>query len=75
MKTYSLVAALLVGVAVSLSGQGPRRVPLGDWPEARGPNRDGTSADMDSYAAQITEAEMWNLVDYVRSLGSEASGR
>ena len=29
--------------------------------------RDGTSADMDSYAAQLSEAEMWNLVDYVRS--------
>jgi mono/diheme cytochrome c family protein len=29
--------------------------------------RDGTSADMDSYAAQISEADMWNLVDYVRS--------
>lgn len=37
--------------------------------------RDGTSADMDSYAAQINEAEMWNLADYVRSLGAETSGR
>ncbi len=45
MKKYSLVAALLVGVAVSLSGQAPRRVALGDWPEARGPNRDGISAE------------------------------
>ncbi|MGE3707256.1 MAG: c-type cytochrome, partial [Vicinamibacterales bacterium] len=31
--------------------------------------RDGTSADMDSYAAQIGEADMWNLVDYVRAFG------
>ena len=37
--------------------------------------RDGTSADMDSYAAQVSEGEMWNLVDYVRSLGSAAGDR
>lgn len=37
--------------------------------------RDGTSADMDSYAAQISEGEMWNLVDYVRSLATAAGGR
>jgi outer membrane protein assembly factor BamB len=34
-----------LGLAVSLSAQGPRRVALGDWPEARGPNRDGISAE------------------------------
>ena len=27
------------------SRTGPRRVALGDWPEARGPNRDGSSAE------------------------------
>ena len=25
--------------------QGPRRVPLGDWPEMRGPDRDGVSTE------------------------------
>ncbi len=45
MKTSSLVAALLVGAGLLTSAQGPRRVALGDWPEARGPNRDGTSAE------------------------------
>ena len=27
------------------SAQAPRRVALGDWPEARGPNRDGISRE------------------------------
>ena len=38
-----LVAVLLVGA--SLVGQGPRRIAQGDWPESRGPNRDGTSPE------------------------------
>ena len=45
MKTPSLVAALTVGAALLVSAQGPRRINLGDWPEARGPNRDGISAE------------------------------
>ena len=43
LKRSSLIGVVLVVAAVSLSGQGPRRVALGDWPEARGPNRDGIS--------------------------------
>ena len=31
--------------------------------------RDGTSADMESYAEQIGEADIWNLVNYIRSIG------
>ena len=31
------------GRRLLVSAQGPRRVTLGDWPEARGPNRDGIS--------------------------------
>ena len=38
-----LAAVFVVGSA--LEGQGPRRVQLGDWPEMRGPNRDGRSAE------------------------------
>jgi outer membrane protein assembly factor BamB len=38
-----LAAVFIVGSA--LEGQGPRRVQLGDWPEMRGPNRDGRSAE------------------------------
>jgi outer membrane protein assembly factor BamB len=45
MKTHSLVAALMVGAVLLVSAQGPRRINLGDWPEARGPNRDGISAE------------------------------
>jgi outer membrane protein assembly factor BamB len=36
------LAALAVAVG---SAQGPRRVAVGDWPEARGPNRDGVSQE------------------------------
>jgi len=38
-----LAAVFILGSA--LEGQGPRRVLLGDWPEMRGPNRDGRSAE------------------------------
>src|SRR3954471_8479382 len=35
--------ALLPAVGAIVSAQGPRRVAAGDWPEARGPHRDGRS--------------------------------
>jgi mono/diheme cytochrome c family protein len=31
--------------------------------------RDGTSADMESYAEQISEVDIWSLVNYIRSIG------
>lgn len=31
--------------------------------------RDGTSADMLGYGEQISDAEIWNLVHYLRSIG------
>src|SRR6266571_4299947 len=43
LRKCCVIAAALVAIAGTLSGQGPRRVPAGDWPEARGPNRDGLS--------------------------------
>jgi outer membrane protein assembly factor BamB len=45
MRKYSLAAALVVTVGVLATADGPRRVALGDWPEARGPNRDGISTE------------------------------
>lgn len=42
-KSFLLAAALFL--AASISAQGPRRVPLGEWPEMRGPNRDGISRE------------------------------
>ena len=45
MKNLSIAVALAVTVGVLASAQGPRRVALGDWPEARGPNRDGVSTE------------------------------
>lgn len=32
--------------------------------------RDGTSADMDSYAERMSETDMWNVVNYIRSLSN-----
>jgi outer membrane protein assembly factor BamB len=47
-KTSPIVLAIAIGLAVSISAQAPpagRRVALGDWPEMRGPNRDGISRE------------------------------
>jgi outer membrane protein assembly factor BamB len=47
MKRYVVAAALVAAAGVFTSAQGPagRRVALGDWPEARGPNGDGVSQE------------------------------
>src|SRR5712671_1094128 len=45
LKKLSLLAAVVACIGVSAWAQGPRRVALGDWPELRGPNRDGKSAE------------------------------
>ena len=44
-KLPGLVIAVCVSLAAPAAAQGPRRVALGDWPDARGPNRDGKSAE------------------------------
>jgi outer membrane protein assembly factor BamB len=43
-KSVWLLGALVV-LGSTVTGQGPRRVALGDWPEMRGPNRDGISRE------------------------------
>jgi outer membrane protein assembly factor BamB len=43
-RFFVLLLALLI-VGSPAEGQGPRRVALGDWPEQRGPHRDGRSAE------------------------------
>ena len=45
IKKRSLVVALILAIGVVIPAQGPRRVALGDWPEMRGPSRDGTSRE------------------------------
>ena len=45
LRKCCVTIAALVVIAGTVSGQGPRRVPVGDWPEARGPNRDGVSTE------------------------------
>ncbi|HET9359887.1 MAG TPA: PQQ-binding-like beta-propeller repeat protein [Vicinamibacterales bacterium] len=44
-KTCWLVATVVMALSVVLPAQGPRRVRVGDWPELRGPNRDGISRE------------------------------
>jgi len=36
--------------------------------------RDGTSADMQGYAEQISDADIWRLIDYLRSIGPRKQG-
>ena len=45
MKKSHLVLITLLGLSVTLSAQGPRRIASGDWPEMRGPSRDGLSRE------------------------------
>ncbi len=32
--------------------------------------RDGTSADMESYAERLNETDLWNVVNFLRSLST-----
>src|SRR5437899_441493 len=45
MLKKSSLLVFLVAMSVLASAQGSRRVAVGDWPEARGPNRDGVSME------------------------------
>ena len=40
-----VVAAALLAASISVTAEGPRRVAVGDWPEMRGPSRDGISRE------------------------------
>ena len=40
-----VLAGLVIALGSSPDAQGPRRVPLGDWPEMRGPARTGVSTE------------------------------
>jgi outer membrane protein assembly factor BamB len=43
LKRLFVLGPLVLLLSVITTAQGPRRVALGDWPEARGPHRDGRS--------------------------------
>ena len=45
LKHVIPIGVLCLTFATAASAQGPRRVTLGDWPEARGANRDGSSTE------------------------------
>jgi outer membrane protein assembly factor BamB len=46
LKKLFLLGTFLLALGGAISAQGPRRIALGDWPEMRGPNRDGVSPEM-----------------------------
>src|SRR5262245_58339565 len=41
----AVCTAILLSLGLHAWAQGPRRIALGDWPEMRGPNRDGISRE------------------------------
>jgi outer membrane protein assembly factor BamB len=45
LKSTARLVVFLWSLGILASAQGPRRVPIGDWPEMRGPNRNGVSAE------------------------------
>jgi outer membrane protein assembly factor BamB len=45
VKKAVVFVTVVLGLGIALLAQGPRRVALGDWPEMRGPNRDGVSRE------------------------------
>src|SRR5438132_10086330 len=45
LKKCCLLVVTALAIGVSTSAQGPRRIAVGDWPEMRGPNRDGISRE------------------------------
>jgi outer membrane protein assembly factor BamB len=45
LKKLHLTAALLAGLSIAVTAQGPQRVLVGDWPSMRGPARDGVSLE------------------------------
>ncbi len=45
MMSRPVLFLALISITATAGAQGPRRVALGDWPEMRGPSRDGTSRE------------------------------
>jgi len=45
MKKSILLLVVILGITEIALAQGPRRVAVGDWPEIRGPKRDGVSQE------------------------------
>src|SRR5712691_4222997 len=45
LRQFALLGAVIVSVGISTGAQSPRQVAIGDWPELRGPQRDGTSRE------------------------------
>ena len=45
LKKWYLAPAILLTLSIPATAQGPQRVAIGDWPEMRGPGRDGVSRE------------------------------
>src|SRR5262245_61429089 len=45
LRTSLALAAAALAIGTTMSAQAPRRIAIGDWPEMRGPARDGSSRE------------------------------
>jgi outer membrane protein assembly factor BamB len=45
LRRTAVLITMLLSISLTAGAQGPRRVAIGDWPEMRGPNRDGVSRE------------------------------
>jgi outer membrane protein assembly factor BamB len=45
LKRSAVVLTVLLGLSATIPAQGPVQVKVGDWPDLRGPNRDGVSPE------------------------------
>ena len=82
-RTYQRLCALCHGPEGRGDGGGagaggqPADFTSGRWEyggsdgEIRSVIRNGTSADMQGYSDQIADGEIWNLVNYLRSIGPQ----
>jgi outer membrane protein assembly factor BamB len=63
MLKRTLVVAALLSLGALIEAQGPRRIPVGDWPELRGPQRDGVSKEtgLPEKIAMTPDSLLWRV--------------
>src|SRR2546421_470083 len=73
LKKSPILLALLVAAGLVTSAQSPRGVALGDWPEARGPSRDGVSKETGLLEKWALNGQnfLWRAPYGERSVGEE----
>jgi outer membrane protein assembly factor BamB len=68
-RSALLFVVTCLGFGIALTAQGPRRVPIGDWPEMRGPSRNGVSLETGLVDRWSLEGEnlLWRVAHGGRS--------